>query len=116
MRLRPNVLCQVTPLDGWDEYGQEKFGERYAELCAIVKLEQFTAQTSVRTDSSASRAYAHEFNAQSRLLFGNKSALKIGDKVDVSGVALRVIGVFPRHDLGGNLDHYQVDLTIWGNG
>lgn len=116
MRLRPNLPCTITPLEGWDVYGQEKFGEPYEARCGVVRLEQAAMQTSVRADSSASRAYAHELSAQSRLLFPKSSAIKVGDKVDIEGMALRTESVRPRHDLGGEFDHWQVDLTIWGNG
>lgn len=116
MRLRPNLTCVVTPTEGWDAYGSEKFGTPYEERCAVVKLDRFVTPTSVRSDSSASRAYADEFQAQSRLLFPNTSTIKSGDKVDLQGISLKVVSVWPRHDVGGEFDHYQVDLTIWGNG
>ena len=116
MRLRPNLTCVVTPLEGWDEYGSEKFGTPREERCGVVKLNSYTEPTSVRADSSATRAYADELKAQSRLLFPNSSTIKQGDKVELQSLALRVVSVWPRHDVGGEFDHWQVDLTVWGNG
>lgn len=89
------------------------WSDPYIDRCAIIYLEGQDEKTSVRTDSSASRASAREKQARARLLFPKTSTIATGDRVELQNLKLRVIGVFPRHNLQGELDHYQVDLERW---
>lgn len=113
MRLRATVPCSITPTVGYDRYGKEQLGNSYTAKCAIVKLTQLSEPTSVRTDSSASRGAGREVLADARLLFPKTTEVSIDDKVEVMGVELRVLSVFPRTTIGGQHDHNQVDLMVW---
>lgn len=113
MRLRATVPCSITPTVGYDRYGKEQLGNSYTAKCAVVKLTQVSEPTSVRTDSSASRGAAREIIADARLLFPKTTAVGIDDKVEIMGVSLKVLSVFPRTTIGGQHDHNQVDLMVW---
>ena len=113
MRLRATVPCSITPTVGYDRYGKEQLGKSYTAKCAIVKLTQVSEPTSVRTDSSASRGAAREIIADARLLFPRTVDVNIDDKVEVMGMSLKVLSVFPRTTIGGQHDHNQVDLMVW---
>jgi len=116
MLLRPNVECMVYPVKGVDEYGEDILGAGRREMCAVVKLTLGAEKTSVRADSSASRGAAHEFVADARLLFPSDSKIAVNDRVELGGYRLKVVSIFPRFGLDGEIDHYQVDLAVWGDG
>ena len=83
--------------------------------CSVLKLDLAVAKSSVRVDSSASRGYAHEQVVVGRLLFSKFEKLAVGDRVDLMGVSLKVASCMPRISVTGDLDHYQVDVTIWAS-
>lgn len=115
MPFMPNLDCAVTRQvkGSYDRFGQPKLEERRWKLrCALVKLDAARAKTAVRTDSSASRGFAREAEIDARILFPATFAIQKGDFVDVLGHKLRVESVFPRVNIGGYLDHYQVDAMI----
>jgi hypothetical protein len=114
MAFIPNQDCLVSKAnEETDEFGQPTFAAPVEERCAIVKLDLAREKTSVRVDSSGSRGNAQEFTANARILFTRDSIIAVGDKVEILGNVLRALSKFPRHDIGGSLDHYQVDLEIW---
>lgn len=111
--LIPNITCNVTKRLGTDVYGQEQMGTAVVTKCAIVKLLSAKMKTSVRADSSASRGNADEVVADARLLFLPQTDVAEGDEVNVAGFRLKVVGIFPRYNMPGKLDHWQVDADIW---
>ena len=112
--LIPNIDCLITKAgEKKDMYGQEIQGEIIPSLCAVVRLDVAKMKSSVRADSSASRGNADERVAMARLLFAPHTNIEIDDKVTVHGIDLQAISVFPRHDMEGNIDHFQVDCDRW---
>lgn len=109
----PNLYCTITKSGSTDVYGQTTLGEIFPTKCSVVKLMTRLEKTSVRADSSASRGNAEETTASARLLFSKTTDIREGDKVDVLGQSLRVTVVFPRLDVNGVLNHYQVDADVW---
>ena len=107
----------ITKLAGkTDIYGQRKLeSTAKKEMCGVIRLEAEQQQTSVRVDSSASRAHADEVRIQARILFEKTSVVAVGAKVEVQGHELEVRSVYKRNTVNGELDHYQVDLSIWGS-
>ena len=113
---RPNIPCRITSMDQpTDMYGQPTEGKHTDTKCGIIRLEQSSIKTSVRADSSASRGQAIEDTAQSRLLFPANTVIKAKDRVMVAGFTLEVQSIYPRYDIQGRLDHWQVDLDIWAS-
>lgn len=111
---RPNLKCKVAKQDGQTPTGAKKYSAWTDAPVAIVKLEQSSNKTSVRTDSSASRGTAQEILADARLLFPTFIKLKAGDRVSILGFELTVVSIFPRHAVTGRFDHWEVDCNIYG--
>lgn len=114
--LYPNVACTITRMTGlFNDYGEAK-PEPYKvveTMCGLVKLLEQTEKSSVRADSSASRGFADEITTDARLLFLPTEDILVGDKVTVATIELRVTGKFPRFDVMGRHDHFQVDCMRW---
>lgn len=110
---RPNLTCEVSVMGAADGYGRRLYTDWKRVPFAIVKLDQGSTKTSVRTDSSASRGSAQEILANARFLFPIHVVLKPGDRVKFGDFILTVQSVFPRHSVTGRFDHWQVDCDIW---
>lgn len=111
--LRPNQFCIIAKRTGNDVFGQPLPGRRVREMCSVVKLEISDEKTSVRTDSSASRANAHEFQSDAVILLTAKSIAAINDILIVRGHELKITMIHPRYDVNGILDHHEVAADIW---
>lgn len=107
------VPCQISRVARFDVMGQEEFALSIPAKCAVVKLESGNDLTTVRADSSASRAHAREFIADAVLLFAPLYALSIDDRVEIHGIKLRVKKIRARFAITGRLDHNQVECEIW---
>lgn len=111
---RPNNTCRIQLNSGLsDLYGQPKPGVWVSEPCSVVRLTVSNQPTSVRTDSSASHGAALEAQATSTILLTVGTKANRDDVVEVAGVKLRLMGMEPRFDAAGVLNHYQATLTIW---
>lgn len=108
----PNTRCTIRRRSAVNVYGKATYESPKPGLCAIVRLEQESNSTSVRADSSASRGSAKEEIIQARLLFPARTQLSKGDIVQVMHYVMVVQSVWPRHNVTGRLDHWQLDLRI----
>ena len=99
-----------------DVYGRVTLGSPEKVKIAIINLELTREKTSVRTDSSATRGNADEVIAtRVRVLFPKSTEPARGDKVTVEGREIKVISVFPRHNIRGVVEHFQVDGDVWSD-
>lgn len=111
---KPNIDCTIEVANGeTDLYGQPLPSRLVRERCAMVKLDLRNVKSAVRADTSASRGSARELHADSKFLLTPKTAANIDDIIHVSGYSLKIISKFPRLDVQGKLDHYEVDAMIW---
>jgi hypothetical protein len=111
---RPNFNCQIQKTTGkTDVYGMPVPGRKYNERCSIIDLNVRNEKSAVRADTSASRGNAREFEANAKLLLTKNTAGEIDDMIIVNGAEFRIASKFPRHDLQGNLDHYEITCTYW---
>jgi hypothetical protein len=69
--------------------------------------------TSIRTDKSGSQGRADESVVQGRLLIENRVEPTGGDLITVRGTTYKILDVFPRFDMDGLVNHYQVDIGRW---
>lgn len=111
---KPNLDCQISRHTGMNVYGEESLAEAVKARCAIIKLEINVEKSSVRADSSASRGAGREYQGIAKLLFPTTVSVGLDDQVEVAGYKLRVLGVFPRHNLQGIYDHLEAVCGIWG--
>jgi len=110
---RSNFTCYLTPVAGTDVYGQNTFGLRRRESCAIVKLIDESVHSSVRADSTATRGHADEFENIAKILLTKNSAVGIDSKIEIQGQTLLVTKVHRRVGLDGQVDHIEVDCDLW---
>jgi hypothetical protein len=108
-----NIDCTIQKAGATDMFGQRRPGELIRERCAIVRLRHDMQHTTVRADSSASRAHADHFTTSNRILLPARTRCEMGDKLTVAGVAIRVMSIFPQHDVSGRLDHFEVSGDVW---
>jgi hypothetical protein len=108
----PNIPCQIYRRTGLTGFGKPTFTGPLPGMCGVIRLEEMSNKTSVRADSTASRGSAKETVTASRMLFPASLTLNAGDVVKVLGRTLTVQSTWPRHDVSGRFDHWQVDLEI----
>ncbi len=94
-----------------DRFGRSAFADRGSFGFSIIKLDLTIQPTSIRTDKSGSKSFATEEVAAGRIL--SDVELPHGAIVSIRGQDFQVIGVFPRHDMDGRVNHWQVDLALW---
>lgn len=109
---KPNATCTLySRTDEQDVYGVYSFlPPKMNTPCAVVQMDLVVKKTSVRADSSASRGRAEEEIGLVRLLFPSTVSIQEYDVVEINGVVIEVIRIFPRRDVLGKVDHYQVDF------
>lgn len=113
---RANVNCVVVSTNGkTDIYGMPLASTKKKERCAIIKLNSRNVKTAVRADSSASRGAGREITVDAVLLMERMTTVKMDDIVVVADVSVKIVGVYPRHDINGRLDHYQVEGMAWSD-
>jgi hypothetical protein len=93
--------------------GEPLYGEPVSVRVDVIHLTKGDAKTSVRTDSSASRGNAEEEVASAKILFQVSARPVPGDRFVIDGVPLEIVGVEPRRDVFGKLDHYEAVLTLY---
>lgn len=111
---RPNQTCLIQ-VDGGttDVYGIPTALKMVKELCTVVKMNIRSEKSAVRADTSATRGNAAEYQTDAEILFAKTTQANIDDIITVYGERLRVKAKWPRHNLQGSLDHYQIMCTFW---
>ena len=113
---KPNIACKVHRSSGAaDVYGQPLPSTVISEKCAIINLNMKSLKTTVRADSSATRGAASEEVLDAFLLMTTGTKAEIDDVVEVAGIKIRVTRKFPRHNLQGVLDHFEIGGMIWSD-
>lgn len=108
----PNTTCLHSAKSTLKtRYGEPIYVTAIEVPCAVVKLEPLVQHTSVRADSSGSRANAEEVAINAVLLFPAYTLIQNDDIVEIDGFRLEVKQVQPRHAVGGYIDHYEVKLA-----
>lgn len=97
---------------GFTVDGTPNFGSGSEIRYSPVTLRQNIEPTSIRTDKAASKSRADESTLDARILVSQRSVVEPDNELKLQdGLRYRAVGVFPRHDMNGDLDHYQVDLV-----
>jgi hypothetical protein len=108
-----NTKAQISRLAGNDWQGQPLYASKKHVKCSVIYFRVGQADVSIRADRSESKGKAEEGAGKVRILLPPKTVINAGDRVDLLGVTLRAIIVFPRISLNGKLHHKQVDLELW---
>lgn len=111
---RPNISCYIQKTSGkTDVYGMPVLGAKVVERCAIVQLKIKSEKSSVRADTSATRGNARELEVDANILLTKTTSANIDDMIIIGGGEYRIASKFPRYNLQGTLDHYEVTCTFW---
>lgn len=116
MSFRPNRTALLQTRTGTNMHAEPIYAAGVTVRIAVVHLNKSVAKTSVRTDSSASRANASEVISTSKVLFALDRLPKPGDLLEVAGFRLVITGIEHRFAVDGRLDHYECDLVIANDG
>lgn len=113
---RPNITCHIQKTSGkTDVYGMPVLGAKTIERCAIVQLKIINEKSSVRADTSATRGNARELEVDAKILLAKTTVAAIDDLIVIEGVKYRIASKFPRHNLQGVLDHFEVTCSYWSS-
>jgi hypothetical protein len=110
---QPNMFCWIAPNTGRNLYGEDQPGMPVREGCAIVELKSAAQATNSRAQLSGSQTHAEDLAIIAELMLTAKSAAKLGDKLTVAGIELRIVGFTPQFNTSGVLDHYLVAGSPW---
>jgi hypothetical protein len=106
------IPCRIRGLAGFDQYAKKTYIDKPAEKVAVIKLVSKRQHSTVRADASATNAFAEEFTADCKLLFSPATAVEVDDVVELLGVTLRIASKFPRINVAGKIDHYEITAGI----
>lgn len=110
---RPIASALHRSVTGFDATGRPILDDGRKVGFSPIKIDHSVRQTSIRTDKSASKSRADEDVVDARLLVEPRAQLALGDILEFNGAQYRVVTIFPRYDMSGIVDHYQVDLAKW---
>lgn len=106
-------MMRVERLNFYDEFGQPTMSLIFNTLCSVVKLGTSIEKTPSRMSQSASMGAVEENTSVAILLVNTDVDLRLGDRVTVSGISLRVDKKFVRYTTDGKLNHCQIECSIW---
>jgi hypothetical protein len=109
----PTLTIQVSRVTGTDLHSQPILKTLPPIRVAPVKLRFTNQHTTVRTDSSGSHGHADETAANVVLLALPNANIELEDVLTVVGHTVKVTMKEPRFDIGGKLDHYQLECVAW---
>lgn len=109
----PQLYGQLRSPTGYTVTGVPTFGLPRPVGLSVIRDESMSQPTSIRTDKSGSQGRADEVVVKGRLLIENQVVPKIGDLVSFLSNTYRIDRVFPRLDMDGLVNHYQVDVERW---
>ncbi len=108
----PNTSGMLSRYLGMNGYSEPRFAKPVPVRCAVVKIDNMTAKSSVRTDQSASHGSIEEDTTVAVVLFRPNVKIADGDQFEILGAKLRVSGVQPRNNVLGKHDHNEVSFGI----
>jgi hypothetical protein len=109
---QPSLTCQLLRRTGRDIHGQERLADPVTIAYSPVSMVRQIEQTSVRTDSSASRGQAEQTTSKTKILVLPNVSLGTDDRLVIDGLTYRVSMVHPRRTVFGVLDHQELDLEV----
>lgn len=110
----PNTTCLINTASGkTDIFGMPVSGIQYKEKMSIIKMSIDNEKTSVKSDQPGVSGNVRELETKSIFLLTAKTKAKIDDSILLMGYKFRIMSVFPRLNLQGILDHYEVGCTFW---
>lgn len=109
----PTSVGYVSQMVGHDSKGKPRFSSKKPIRFSPVRMEVEMASTSIRVDKAGSKSRAEEDVAKGRMLVAPTAEFKRGDRFSFSGRTWRIVSIWPRYEMDGRLNHYQVDMVTW---
>ena len=92
--------------------GEALEGDGIPMKVAVVTLNDTSSQTPIRSQQAASAGRASIDLANVKLLFAPGAEVKMGDRVQLYDLSLRIINVFPRANMFGRRDRGHLEVTL----
>jgi hypothetical protein len=105
------VQCTITKITGVDQQGQPAFGEKYEELCIILKRPGDDVDVSAKIGSSPDRPLAPLRQEDAVLLLRMTTKTHVADVIEVAGMRLKVLVIWPTYDNVGKLAYHVVQAV-----
>lgn len=110
----PNKFGMLSRKSTRNIYGEFNYAAAVRVPCGMVGNLTSAQKTPVRADSSADRGASEETVVKTKILFPATDTIGQGDRFEIEGLKLRVIGIEQRFSVvGGQLDHFEVDFDVW---
>lgn len=109
----PTLKVNVEKQDGYSETGKPVFARAGRVGISPVRLESEYIETSIRTDKSGTKGRAEETVMKGRVLVEKTADIAKGDLLVIYADRWKIESIYPRHDMDGSINHFQVDLSAW---
>jgi hypothetical protein len=112
----PNSAILYRQTGNYDATGEKVLSAGIRTSCAFIRFRNEVKATNVvasSTGMSGSRGGAWENVGTMVLLMPVTAPCSINDKLHIVNQDTRVISVFPRFDVDGVLNHYEIEVTPW---
>lgn len=110
---RPNrIALLMKKLELRTVHGKETFASGVPIGLSVVHLKMYSAKSSVRADSSASRGAADGEEAAAKLLLPTSVDIAIGDVIQVMSSHVEVVSIESRFNTRGVHDHNEIGASI----
>lgn len=120
--IRPRTPCVILKATGGLTATGKPKNEfsRTPEKCHELDLSIASADSSVRTDQSASGGRASETTAFTHLMMKPKARVTVGDLIEIDmretdKRVLRVVSIRNRIDVGGRPHHIELKCETWAS-
>ena len=105
--------CVIVKVLGADGEGRAVFGDRVEESCAVIKLPGDKSNVATRIGSAPDYPVASEGAVEVVVMLPRTTHAEVGDRLELAGLALRVVGISSSFDSIGKLEQYVVEATPW---
>ena len=96
------------PMTGRSLFGEATFGSGVPVMVAVIKTADVVSPSPIRSEASTSHGRVDQSTGIVTLLFPPGYVCYDYDRVDVIGLSLEIISVYPRADWLGRPDHVKI--------
>jgi hypothetical protein len=113
MKFKGNTKMMVERLNFYDEFGQAVMSIVLHSFCSVVKISQSIEKTPIRSSQAASTANSEETESISVLMMSIDDDIRLGDRITVAGMVLRIDKRQIWNTTKGTPHHLWVELSQW---
>lgn len=110
----PTIPTTLTKMDGgFDAEGNRVAGDVLRFKASLVKLKEAIKKSLQDSDGSASRSSSDERLVVAVVLIPVSISPRVGDKVDIANLELRLESSWPQFNTSGVQDHWECEASAW---